>query len=214
MTKTTHDLIIVGSGPAGFAALEAAAEAGVRRLAIVEAERRLGGECPNWGCMPTKSLLQTVDVLEHCGRGAEFGVPNCGGRADFAAAKWRQEQVVKALTGGPRLVNYVRKLGAELIRGRAVFVGPDRIAVRGKEIPGREVRGQRRRRAVRAARSGAGSGAVPDRPGGLGPTHAPQVPAPHRRRPDRRGVRQDFLGLRHQMHGRRVRAACPAAGGP
>ncbi|MBN1584912.1 NAD(P)/FAD-dependent oxidoreductase [Candidatus Uhrbacteria bacterium] len=132
MTSEKYDLVIIGSGPAGLAALEAAAEAGAGRVAIVESERRLGGECPNWGCMPTKSLLQTVDILEHCGRGAEFGVPNCGGRTDFSAARKRQRQVIDYLTAGPRLSNHVRKLGADLIRGRAEFVGPQDVAVGGR----------------------------------------------------------------------------------
>jgi mercuric reductase len=127
--KYDFDVLIIGSGPAGFAALEAAADLGAKRIALVESYKRLGGECPNWGCIPTKSLLQTVDTVQHCAGGGIFGVKSCGGIPDFKAACMRQRQVVDMLTGRGRLEKIVKDLGVELLRGRAEFSGMNEVTV-------------------------------------------------------------------------------------
>lgn len=127
------DLLIIGSGPAGLAALETAAELGGARVAIVEAAPRLGGECPNWGCAPTKALLRSAEVLDLAQRAASFGLRG-GLTADFAAVMARKQGVVDALTGGTRLEDAIKTLGAELIRGRARFVAPDAVDVAGRRV--------------------------------------------------------------------------------
>ena len=57
---TTHDLVILGSGPGGYVAAIRASQLGMS-VAIVERER-LGGICLNWGCIPTKALLRTSEI--------------------------------------------------------------------------------------------------------------------------------------------------------
>jgi mercuric reductase len=139
-TKFDFDLLIIGSGPAGFAAMETAAgELGAKRVALVESYERLGGECPNWGCIPTKSLLQTVDVVQHCSRGGSMGVPNCGGETDFASARKRQEEIIDKLTGNSRLEKIVKEYGVSLIRGVARFVGMNEVEVGKKRYTAKRI---------------------------------------------------------------------------
>ncbi len=131
MPVKRFDIIIIGSGPAGTSAAEAAHETGVASIAVVESAERLGGECPNWGCMPTKSLLSSVENLLAAEHGREFGVriPKVG--VDFGSMMRRERNIVDSITGGGRIEQYLKGLGVELIRGPARFIGRDEIEVRG-----------------------------------------------------------------------------------
>ncbi|KPJ85224.1 hypothetical protein AMJ57_03875 [Parcubacteria bacterium SG8_24] len=132
MSVKRYDLIVIGSGPAGIAALEAAREAGAGRVAVIEAADRLGGECPNTGCVPTKALLRTAEVMELARRAGEFGLEIPEIRLDFAGAMRRKDRIVDSLTSGGRLEGYLESLRAELVRGRATFVSRDGIEVSGQ----------------------------------------------------------------------------------
>lgn len=127
------DLLIIGSGPAGTAALEEAASLGVGRVAVIEGAPRLGGECPNWGCAPTKSLLRSVEVLRLSRRAGDFGLQGSL-TPDFSAITARRQGIVDALTGGDRLEVAIKSLGAEIIRGYARFVAADAVEVAGRRL--------------------------------------------------------------------------------
>ena len=61
-TEGSYDLLIVGGGPGGYVAAIRAAQLGLRTV-LVEKERP-GGVCLNWGCIPTKAMLRSAEVLE------------------------------------------------------------------------------------------------------------------------------------------------------
>ena len=83
----TYDLIVLGSGPGGYVAAIRAAQLGLK-TAIVEREN-LGGICLNWGCIPTKALLRSAEMLSSyaamptlwADRGRAEARPRQGGRA-------------------------------------------------------------------------------------------------------------------------------------
>src|SRR2546421_9602011 len=68
-----YDVVILGAGPAGEVALNTLAKAG-RRIALVEQEL-IGGECTNWGCIPSKTLLRPTDLKGESRRAAGVGTP-------------------------------------------------------------------------------------------------------------------------------------------
>src|SRR5438270_6094309 len=68
----TYDLIVLGSGPGGYVAAIRAAQLGLK-TAIVEREV-LGGICLNWGCIPTKALLRSAEILHHMKHADSFGL--------------------------------------------------------------------------------------------------------------------------------------------
>ena len=72
MTDAILDLAILGGGPAGYVGAIRAAQLGLRAAVVERAE--LGGICLNWGCIPTKALLHTADLLRECRAAARFGV--------------------------------------------------------------------------------------------------------------------------------------------
>ena len=71
--QKTYDVAIIGSGPGGYVAAIRAAQLGMSVL-LVEKDSRLGGVCTLRGCIPTKALLHTADLLEEARHGAEVGV--------------------------------------------------------------------------------------------------------------------------------------------
>ncbi len=122
---TPYDLIVIGSGPGGYVAAIRAAQLGLR-TACIEREN-LGGICLNWGCIPTKALLRSAEVLELCERAAEFGVNASGVSANFSAMIQRSRGVTSKISKG---VGYLfRKNKITHIQGNARLLGAGKIAV-------------------------------------------------------------------------------------
>jgi dihydrolipoamide dehydrogenase len=67
------DVVIIGSGPAGYVAAIRAAQLGLK-TALVERDKRLGGTCLHRGCIPTKSLLWTAELYSHILEAKEFDI--------------------------------------------------------------------------------------------------------------------------------------------
>jgi dihydrolipoamide dehydrogenase len=95
---SAYDVVVIGSGPGGYVAAIRAAQLGLK-VACVEREQ-LGGICLNWGCIPTKALLKSAEVLEHAQRAKEFGVLVDNVRADFPAMIKRSRDVADKISKG------------------------------------------------------------------------------------------------------------------
>ena len=121
------DLAIVGGGPGGYVAAIRAAQLGLR-TAVVEKERP-GGVCLNWGCIPTKAMLRSAEVLETVQHAGEFGVLADNVRFDYSAVLKRKDQVVKGLTDG--VGSLLKANGVTLVEGHARFTGPTTLEVMG-----------------------------------------------------------------------------------
>src|SRR4051812_28494443 len=157
--QEVFDLVVLGGGPAGYAAALYGASAGMR-IAIVE-ERRLGGTCLNCGCIPAKELLQTAEVLRTVKNAAEFGVQSSSPTIDLVHTQVRKQAVVDRLVGGLEMLLKGRKVtivpgtgtlmadartirvsdGTE-VRGRNVMVATG-SAPRALAVPGFEFDGER-----------------------------------------------------------------------
>ncbi len=95
---TTYDLIVLGSGPGGYVAAIRAAQLGLR-VAIIEREN-LGGICLNWGCIPTKALLRSAEILHYMQHAGDYGLIATGISADIDAVVKRSRGVAKQLNQG------------------------------------------------------------------------------------------------------------------
>jgi dihydrolipoamide dehydrogenase len=126
----TYDVAIIGSGPGGYVAAIRAAQLGMSIL-IVEREPKLGGVCTLRGCIPTKALLHTADVLEEARHGADVGVLAREVRLDFPAAMKHKEKVVRQSTNG---VSYLMKKNkVDVAAGFGRLAGPGKVAVAGPD---------------------------------------------------------------------------------
>lgn len=99
MAESQHDLVIIGSGSGGYVAAIRAGQLGLDTL-VVEKDPFLGGTCLHRGCIPTKVLLHTADLLQQARDGAKFGVL-CGEvKLDLAAAhENKRKTVIKKAKG-------------------------------------------------------------------------------------------------------------------
>lgn len=99
VTATKHDVVIIGGGPAGYAAALYGASAGLD-CALVEMGK-LGGTCLNVGCIPAKELLETASVFRTVNHAKEFGViPGGEVTIDWSATMARKQTIVDQLVGG------------------------------------------------------------------------------------------------------------------
>jgi dihydrolipoamide dehydrogenase len=109
------DVVVIGSGPGGYVAAIRCAQLGLR-TACIERES-LGGICLNWGCIPTKALLKSAEVLEYAQRAKEFGVLVEGARADFPAIIKRSRDIADKISKGVGFL--LRKNKIEHVPGTA-----------------------------------------------------------------------------------------------
>ena len=128
-----YDVTVIGGGPGGYVAAIKAAQYG-KRVCLIEREY-LGGVCLNVGCIPTKTLLQTVEVLHTAQKAAQFAVtgidPACLG-VDLKRLQARKEQVVGQLTGGVGAL--LKKNKVTVRRGTVVFADKNTVTVDGAAV--------------------------------------------------------------------------------
>ncbi|MEX0988316.1 MAG: dihydrolipoyl dehydrogenase [Bacteroidales bacterium] len=94
-----YDVLVIGSGPGGYVAAIRASQLGLK-TAVVEKES-LGGICLNWGCIPTKSLLKSAQVLEYLQHAGDYGIVIEGkAKADFSKVVERSRTVANGMSNG------------------------------------------------------------------------------------------------------------------
>ena len=132
--RPTHfdfDLIVIGSGAGGGVAAHIAAGKG-KKVAIVEADL-IGGECPNYGCVPTKSLLQSAEVYQTIKNAGQFGVHAPSVTYDYSAINaWKDKAVTR--TGANKDTEAYKNDNITVLRGHAHFLSPWQIALAGKRF--------------------------------------------------------------------------------
>src|SRR5438132_237396 len=127
------DLIVIGSGSAGSTAARLARERG-RSVAIIEKDQ-LGGDCPNYACVPTKALLRSAKVYSLLKRANGFGLRPGHVDFDWAAVLARKERTV-AQTGVASAEQRYRQEGIALFRGLASFEDGHHLRANGRVIRG------------------------------------------------------------------------------
>src|SRR3981081_337104 len=125
--QSAFDVVIVGGGPGGSPAPIRAAQYGLR-VALIEKERP-GGVCLNWGCIPTKAMLRSAEVLELVQHSADFGVAADNVRLDYPSVLKRKDIIVKGLTDG--VGQLLKANGVTYYAGHARFTSPVLIDVVG-----------------------------------------------------------------------------------
>lgn len=119
MADTNFDIIVVGGGPGGYVAAIRAAQLGMK-AAVVE-KQHLGGICLNWGCIPTKALLRTSEILHLAQHGDAFGISVQGVSFDVKKIVERSRSVAKQLSGG--VAHLLKKNKVQVIDGHAKLAG-------------------------------------------------------------------------------------------
>ncbi|MHA7875228.1 dihydrolipoyl dehydrogenase [Roseivivax sp.] len=126
-----YDILVIGGGPGGYTAAIRAAQLGFK-AAVVEREH-LGGICSNWGCIPTKAMLRSAEVLGQMRHAADFGLSLSGDVSpDIAAIASRARGIAERMNGGVGML--LRKNKVDVIWGEARLTGPGQVSV---GVPGK-----------------------------------------------------------------------------
>ncbi len=133
-----YDLIIIGSGPAGYVAAIRAGQTGLKTLVIDK--KYVGGMCLNWGCIPTKSLLESAKTMQKVKLAHEFGIAGIDPGAlsfDWQQALKRTKGVVNKLTRGIEFL--WKKHGVEYLKAEARILSPTEVFADNRVIETRNI---------------------------------------------------------------------------
>jgi dihydrolipoamide dehydrogenase len=129
MPDTNYDVIVLGSGPGGYVAAIRASQLGLK-TAIVEREL-LGGICLNWGCIPTKALLRSAEILHYMQHAKDYGLGADGISADLDAVVKRSRGVAKQLNQG--VTHLMKKNKIAVHMGTGKLLGGGKLEVKGEK---------------------------------------------------------------------------------
>jgi dihydrolipoamide dehydrogenase len=129
VADTTYDLAVIGSGPGGYVAAIRASQLGMK-VAIIE-RGELGGVCLNVGCIPTKAMLHSAEVLDEAKEGKRIGVVADNVRVDWSGVLGHKDRVVKQMVGG--VGGLMRKNKIDVVRGFGSLTGPNTVNVAGEK---------------------------------------------------------------------------------
>lgn len=115
-------LTIIGAGPGGYVAAIRAAQRGAKVTVVEDAE--VGGVCLNWGCIPTKTLISSAEMLIHARRAKDFGLEiPCEVGYNLAKIRERRDKVISTQVKGIR--HLFKAWGISLIQARGSILSPD-----------------------------------------------------------------------------------------
>ncbi|MGE0056840.1 MAG: FAD-dependent oxidoreductase, partial [Dehalococcoidia bacterium] len=120
-----YDVAIIGSGPGGYVAAIRAAQLGLK-AAVIEKDN-VGGLCLNWGCIPSKALLYSAELINLFQRGPEFGIGFENLTADLSVSVNRSRDVVARFVSGVEQLFVQNKV--TLIKGTATVNSPTSVRV-------------------------------------------------------------------------------------
>lgn len=123
------DVVVIGAGPGGYVAAIRAAQLGLK-TAIVERDSKLGGTCLLRGCIPTKALLYSAELVEKLSNAASFGVEVKEHAINWVNVMKNKERVIAKMAGG--VAGLMRKNKIEVFKGHGKFVGKNKLSVEGE----------------------------------------------------------------------------------
>ncbi len=125
-----NNLVVIGAGSGGLvtAYIAAAVKA---KVTLVE-KHKMGGDCLNTGCVPSKALIRSAKWLSHLNRHAEFGIKQANADFDFADVMERVQGVIKTVEPHDSIERYT-ELGVDIVQGTAKIISPWEVEVKTDE---------------------------------------------------------------------------------
>jgi dihydrolipoamide dehydrogenase len=133
--KQETEVAVIGGGPGGYVAAIRAADLG-KEVTLIEERERLGGVCLIEGCIPSKALINAVELAESARHAGKLGLTFQDMKFDVDVLRQWTDSVVSDLTKG--ISGLFKRRGIEVIRGRARFEDRKTLAIEGSEVSGLE----------------------------------------------------------------------------
>jgi dihydrolipoamide dehydrogenase len=133
-----YDIIIIGAGPAGYAAAIRASQLGMK-TALVEKER-IGGMCINWGCIPTKAIIESAKNFDKAKRLKDFGIDGINVSKltfNWKKVKERSKEISSKMSAG--VFNILKKNGVEIITGNAVIASDKSVIIDNRNLTAKHI---------------------------------------------------------------------------
>lgn len=136
MAKYDYNLVVIGAGSAGLVTSYVAAAAKAK-VALIE-RHKMGGDCLNTGCVPSKALIRSASFMRDVKRAESFGFKNVSAEVDFAAVMERVQRIIKEIEPHDSIERF-SGLGVECHTGEAKIVSPHEVEVNGKILTTRSI---------------------------------------------------------------------------
>jgi dihydrolipoamide dehydrogenase len=131
----SFDIVVLGAGTGGYAAAFRAGQLGLKVALVDDNPRGLGGTCLHIGCIPTKAMLASADLIDRIRHADEFGISAGTPEIDAEAIAARRDKIVARLVKG--VTSLVKKNGVTYVLGRGRLEGPQQVRVKTTDIDGK-----------------------------------------------------------------------------
>jgi len=130
------NVVVIGAGSAGL--VSSIIAAGAKAKVVLIEKHRMGGDCLNTGCVPSKALIRSARVADYIKRASEFGIDDAKGTVNFAKIMERVQRVVKAIEPHDSVERFT-SLGVECVSGEAFITSPWTVQVGDRTITTRSI---------------------------------------------------------------------------
>jgi pyruvate/2-oxoglutarate dehydrogenase complex dihydrolipoamide dehydrogenase (E3) component len=130
------NVVVIGGGSAGL--VSAIIAVGAKAKTVLVEKHKMGGDCLNTGCVPSKSIIRSGRIMSYIRRAREYGLTDASAAVDFPAVMDRVQGVIKTIKPHDSVERFT-SLGVECVQGNAYIKSPFEVEVDGRTITTRSI---------------------------------------------------------------------------
>jgi len=134
--KFDANVVVIGAGSAGL--VSSLIVAGAKAKVVLVEKHKMGGDCLNTGCVPSKALIRSGKIMSYIRRASEFGIDSAGGEVNFKQVMNRVQGIIKTIEPHDSVERFT-SLGVECVQGEARIESPYIVSVGDRKIHTRSI---------------------------------------------------------------------------